>query len=96
MSTRNEFSLKEAITEWIKRSPLQRKLNELQVIEAYEKAVGPILYKKTKQITIKGNQLHLHFESAPLRAELFQSRSELLHAINNQFIEPPILEIVFS
>lgn len=96
MSTRNEFSLKDAIGEWIKRSPLQRKLNELQIIEAYEKAVGPILYKKTKQITIKGNQLHLHFESAPLRAELFQSRSDLLKAINDQFSEPPIIEIVFS
>lgn len=96
MSSRNEFSLKEAIGEWIKRSPLQRKLNELQIIEAYEKAVGPILYKKTKQITVKGNQLHLHFESAPLRAELFQSRSDLLKAINDQFNEPPLLEIVFS
>lgn len=96
MNSRNEFSLKEAIGEWIKRSPLQRKLNELQIIEAYEKAVGPILYKKTKQITIKGNQLHLHFESAPLRAELFQSRSDLLKAINDQFNEPPLLEIVFS
>lgn len=96
MSTRNEFSLKDAIGEWIKRSPLQRKLNELQIIEAYEKAVGPILYKKTKQITIKGNQLHLHFESAPLRAELFQSRSDLLRAINDQFTQPPLLEIIFS
>ena len=43
MSTRNEFSLKDAIGEWVKRSPLQRKLNELQIIEAYEKAVGPML-----------------------------------------------------
>jgi len=95
MSSKNEFSLKEAIDEWIKRSPMRKQLQEAQVIEAYKKAVGEILFKKTKEISCRDGKLYLKFDSAPLRAELFSSRQDLLSQINGQFAQPAVLEIIF-
>ena len=95
MSSKNEFSLKEAITEWMNRSPMRKQLQEAQVIEAYKKAVGEILFKKTKEISSRDGKLYLKFDSAPLRAELFSSRQDLLDQINAQFGKPVIIEIVF-
>lgn len=95
MSSKNEFSLKEAITEWMNRSPMRKQLQEAQVIEAYKKAVGEILFKKTKEISSRDGKLYLKFDSAPLRAELFSSRQDLLDQINAQFGKPVIMEIVF-
>ena len=95
MSSKNEFSLKEAITEWMNRSPMRKQLQEAQVIEAYKKAVGEILFKKTKEISSRDGKLYLKFDSAPLRAELFSSRQDLLEQINASFGQPVIMEIVF-
>jgi hypothetical protein len=95
MSSKNEFSLKEAITEWMNRSPMRKQLQEAQVIEAYKKAVGEILFKKTKEISSRDGKLYLKFDSAPLRAELFSSRQDLLEQINASFGKPVVMEIVF-
>ncbi|MFM7618218.1 MAG: DUF721 domain-containing protein [Bacteroidota bacterium] len=93
MKNTNTFSLKEALAEWIERSPLKQRITESKIIEAYQEAMGPVLFKKTRVIRVEGRTLHLKFDSAPLRAEVFNSRSELLQTINEKFVEPAIDEI---
>jgi hypothetical protein len=93
MKNTNTFSLKEALEEWVERSPLKQRITETKIIEAYAQAMGTILFKKTKIIRVEGRKLYLQFESAPLRAEVFNSRTELLNSINSQFPQKVIDEI---
>jgi hypothetical protein len=96
MKNTNTFSLKEALAEWIERSPLKQRITESKIIEAYQEAMGPVLYKKTRVIRVQGRTLHLTFDSAPLRAEVFNSRTDLMNSINAKFNEPALDEIHLS
>ena len=91
----NEQSLKDAIGEFLKVSHLSSKLAEQKVIDGWEKIMGKMIAKHTKQISISNKKLYLQLDSAPLKRELFSSREKILKMLNEEAGEEVIQEVVF-
>ena len=91
----NEQPLKDAIGEFLKVSRLSGKLAEQKVIDGWEKLMGKMIAKHTRQISISNKKLFLYLDSAPLKQELFYSREKLIKILNDEAGEEVIEEIVF-
>ena len=91
----NEQPIKDAIGEFLKVSRLSGKLAEQKIIDGWERLMGKMIAKHTKQISIYDKKLFLHLDSAPLKQELFYSREKLLKMLNDEAGEEVIKEIVF-
>ncbi|MFH1004122.1 MAG: DUF721 domain-containing protein [Bacteroidota bacterium] len=95
MPKSNEQSLKEALNMFLKVSHLSEKINERKIIDSWEKLMGKMIAKHTKEISISNKKLFLHFDSAPLKQELFYSREKIIKILNQEAGEEVIREIVF-
>lgn len=91
----NEQNIKEAIGEFLKSSRLSKKLAEQKIIDGWEKHMGKMIAKHTKQISISNKKLFLHLDSAPLKQELFYSREKIIKILNKEAGEEVIREVVF-
>jgi predicted nucleic acid-binding Zn ribbon protein len=91
----NEQSLKDAIGSFLKSSRLSGKLANQKIIDGWEKIMGKMIAKHTKQISIYDKKLFLHLDSAPLKQELFYSREKIIQILNEEAGEEVIKEIVF-
>ena len=91
----NEQSLKDAIGSFLKSSRLSGKLANQKIIDGWEKIMGKMIAKHTKQISIYDKKLFLHLDSAPLKQELFYSREKIIQMLNEEAGEEVIREIVF-
>lgn len=91
----NEQNIKEAISEFLKVSRLSRKLAERKVIDGWEKLMGKMIAKHTREISIRDKKLFLQLTSAPLRQELFYAREKIIKMVNEEAGEEVVKEIVF-
>ena len=91
----NEQSLKSAIGQFLKVSKLSGKLAEQKVIDGWEKIMGAMIARHTKQISIHDKKLFLQLDSAPLKQELFYSREKIIKMMNEEAGEEVIREVVF-
>jgi predicted nucleic acid-binding Zn ribbon protein len=91
----NEQSIKNAIGSYLKSSRLSGKMAEQKVIDGWEKHMGKMIAKHTKQISIISRKLYVQLDSAPLRQELFYSRDKIIKMLNEEAGEKVIEEIVF-
>lgn len=91
----NEQSLKSAITEFLKVSRLSGKLAEQKIIDGWEKIMGKMIARHTKQISISNKKLFLQLDSAPLKQELFYSREKIIKMLNEEAGENIIEEVIF-
>ena len=91
----NEQNIKDAIGEFLKVSRLSGKLAEQKVIAGWEKLMGKMIAKHTKQISISNRKLYLQLDSASLKQELFYSREKIIKMLNEEAGEDVIHEIVF-
>jgi len=92
---RDEQSLKDAIGSFLKTSRLSGRLANQKIIDGWEKIMGKMIAKHTKQISIYDKKLFLHLDSAPLKQELFYSREKIMQMLNEEAGEEVIKEIVF-
>jgi hypothetical protein len=93
MSSRKytDRTLKDLISEMLKNSGMDRKFNELEVIQCYKKAVGDIISKKTKDVYLKDRTLVIKMDSGALKQEMFFEKKKILNLINDQ-LQAPFLE----
>lgn len=90
----NEQKLSDAIGDFLKVSSLGTKLSEHKLVAAWEKVMGKIIAKHTREIRIYKKKLYLQIDSAPLKQELFYSRDKLLKRLNEEAGTEVIEEIV--
>lgn len=84
-------SLQDLITEMLRKSGLERKFNELEVIECYKNVVGDLIARKTREIYLKERTLVVKMDSGVLKQELHFEKKKIISSINNQ-LESPFLE----
>lgn len=95
MSKHNEQSLKSAIGEFLKVSQLSGKLAERKVIDSWEKLMGKMIARHTKEITLHSQKLFLRLDSAPLKQEILYSREKIINMLNEEAGQEVVQEIVF-
>jgi len=94
MKRQNELLLKDAIREWLDSYNLREKVNEIQLVQSWEKLFGKTIAKYTQKIFVNNKRLYLTISSAPLRQELMYSRDKLKDRINEAIEENFIQEII--
>jgi predicted nucleic acid-binding Zn ribbon protein len=96
MKKSNDQTLKEVINELLKAYKLGDKLKEVRLIDSWEKVVGKLINKHTKNLYIKKKVLFVKLDSAALRNELSYARQKIIKALNKEAKEEVIENIVFT
>jgi len=96
MKTGNDKSLGEVIRELIETYHLEGKLNELKVIHSWEKVVGVMIAKYTRDLQIRNGKLFVKIDSPALKNELSYSSSVIIERLNKEAGSKVIEEIIFT
>ena len=91
----NSHKLGDVIREMIEAYGLKSKLSEATLLESWEKVVGKMIAKHTKDLYIKNKKLFIRIDSPALKNELTYSRSTLMEKLNEATGANVIEEIVF-
>ena len=96
MKSSNEYTLKQAIEALIDQFNIEEKLSETVVINDWEKIVGKMVARHTKNMHIRKRVLFVEFDNAALRNEISYAKTRLIEAINKSLKNDAIDDIVFS
>ncbi len=83
--------LRSVITDW----GVQRKLDEVRVVESWAALAGPQINGVTDSVWIRGDRLYVKITSAAWRHELHMRRREWLRMLNEELGGEVVGEIVF-
>jgi hypothetical protein len=95
MSKHNEQSLKQALAEMLDAYKLRGRMEELKLMSSWGKIMGPMVQKRTLDISIRNKTLFVKLESAALREELSYSREKLIQRLNEEAGSDVISQVVF-
>lgn len=95
MFSNNEQSLKEVLEALIRSYRMTGKLNEISVVQSWNKVTGPVISKHTRKIRMSHGRLYVTLDSAALRSELNYSRQRLIALLNEEAGSEVVKEIVF-
>ena len=90
-----ELSLKDAIEKLLNTYKLKSKVQEVQLIDAWESIVGKMIERHTRDIYIKHKKLYVKLDSAVIRQELMYARTKVLEKVNQELGARVIDEIIF-
>ncbi len=79
----NESTLKEAIDRLLKAYKLEGKMDELTVIDRWEKIMGKPIALRTEEIKIQNKVLMVKLNSSVMRSELQAAKAKIIQMINN-------------
>ena len=90
---KKENNMSSVIEAMFKKYRLTQKINEVKLVNAWEKITGPLISKHTSEIKLLNKTLYVTFDNAPLKNEMFYRRFMLLEAINAELGEPVVEKI---
>ena len=96
MAESNEYTLKQAIEALINQYKIEERISETIVLSDWEKIVGKMISRHTKNIYIKKKVLFVELDNAALRNELSYSKTKLIVIINKSLKSEAITDIVFT
>jgi len=74
----------DVIREMIETYRLEGKLNEVKVLHSWEKVVGKMITRHTKDLYIKNGRLFVRIDSPALKNELSYSRTLIAEKLNEE------------
>lgn len=93
---KNLYTLKEAIKNLLETYNLKTRLNEVKLLGSWEKVMGAVIAKHTKEIFIVKGKLFVKVDSAPLREELHYAREKMIKMLNDEIGANVINEIILK
>jgi hypothetical protein len=81
------------IKEWLNRKGLDKKMKQLDAVEAFEAVVGPFIVKHTTKAEMRGRTLVLQIDSGVIKQELASNREFLVTEINQKLGHPQVDKI---
>lgn len=93
---KNEEKLDDVVKRLIKSYGYTSKFNEYEVVEAFNKIMGPVIMKKVNSAYVFDKKLVLKLNSAPLRQELSMEKSKLISMINEELGSDFLMDILFQ
>lgn len=91
-----EYSLGEAIQQFLKKSRLKGSVQALQITELWEQIMGKTVAKYTESIKIYGDKLYVTTSMAPLKQELLFQKDKIVERVNEALGEKLIREVVIQ
>ena len=91
-----EYSMGEALKEFLRKSRLKNGVQALQVEEAWEKIMGKTIADYTDKIEIINGTLFISTSVAPLKNELIYQKAKIIERVNEALGEKVIREVVIK
>lgn len=91
-----EYSLGDAIQQFLKKSRLKGSVQALQIADVWEQIMGKTVAKYTESIKIYGDKLYVTTSMAPLKQELMFQKEKIIERVNEALGEKVIKEVVIQ
>ena len=89
-----EYSLGEALKQFLSRSRLKGSIIALQIDEVWEKIMGKTIARYTDKIEIHGHTLYITTSVAPLKQELLYKKDKIIELVNEALGEKLLKDVV--
>lgn len=76
--------ISEVIQKWLKEYHLEDRFIQTDIKSAWVELLGPVVARHTQSITLENKILKIRVDNAPLRQELFMSRSRIIALVNKR------------
>ena len=91
-----EYSLGDAMNQFLKQSRLKGSIQALQIEEIWEKLMGKTIARYTDKINIHGSTLYITTSVAPLKQELNYQKEKIIQRVNEALGEKVIYTVVIN
>jgi predicted nucleic acid-binding Zn ribbon protein len=91
-----EFSLSDAIQQFLNQSRLKGDIQAMQIEDAWEKIMGKTVARYTDKLQIFGDKLIITTNVAPLKQELNYQKEKIKQRVNEAFGKRIINEVVIQ
>jgi predicted nucleic acid-binding Zn ribbon protein len=92
----SEFSMQDAIKQFLKQSRLKTGIQALQIEDVWEQIMGKTIAKHTDKIQIINQTLFINTTIAPLKNELLYQKDKIIERVNEALGEKIIKEVVIK
>ena len=92
----SEFSMQDAIKQFLKQSRLKTGIQALQIEDVWEQIMGKTIAKHTDKIQIINQTLFINTTVAPLKNELLYQKDKIIERVNEALGEKVIKEVVIK
>lgn len=89
-----EFSMAEAMKQFLDNSRLKGFMQAVQIEEVWENIMGKTIARYTEKISINGDKLFITTFVAPLKQELTYQKETIIQRVNEALGEKIIREVV--
>ncbi|KIC91895.1 DUF721 domain-containing protein [Flavihumibacter sp. ZG627] len=89
-----EYSLGDAIQQFLKKSRLKGSIQALQIEDVWESIMGKTVARYTESIKIYGDKLYITTTVAPLKQELMYQKENIIQRVNQALGEKTIKEVI--
>jgi predicted nucleic acid-binding Zn ribbon protein len=89
-----EYSLGDALRNFLNKSQLKGSIQALQITEVWEQIMGKTVARYTDKISIHGQTLYVSTTVAALRQELLYQKDNIIKRVNEALGEKVIQEVV--
>lgn len=91
-----EFSMQDALKQFLKQSRLKSSIQALQIEDIWENIMGKTIAKYTDKIQIINHTLFITTQVAPLKNELLYQKDKIIERVNEALGEKSIKEVVIK
>lgn len=95
MKINSDRPIREVLKELIETYRLEGKLNEVKVIHSWEKVVGEMIARHTKDLYIRNGKLFVKIDSPALKNELSYSSTTIIDNLNAEAGSKVVEEVIF-
>ena len=89
-----EFSISEAIQEFLKQSRIKGGIQALQIEDVWEQIMGKTIARYTDKLQIIGDKLIITTTVAPLKHELIYQRDKIKQRVNEALGQRVVNEVI--
>ena len=91
-----QYSIGDAIQQFLKSSRIKGDIQALQIEEVWEKIMGKTIAKYTDKIEIINQTLFISSAVAPLKNELLYQKEKIIERVNEALGDKVIKEVVIK
>ena len=91
-----EFSMGEALKQFLNQSRLKGSLQALQIEDVWEQIMGKTIARYTDKLQIFGDKLIITTHVAPLKQELIYQKEKIILRVNEALGQKVIKEVVIQ
>jgi len=91
-----EFSISEAIQQFLNQSRLKGEIQVMQIEEAWEQIMGKTIARHTDKLQIFGDRLIITTHVAPLKHELIYQKEKIKQRVNEALGQKVVNEVLIQ